>query len=57
MYDFAVSPFSAPVLCVVALLGVFVIAFIARDGFRHTRAERKQQQLRQRQRQQFWGYE
>jgi hypothetical protein len=57
MYYLAVSPFSEPVLGILALLGVGVIAFLARDGFRHMRAERKQQQLRQRQRQQFWGYE
>lgn len=57
MYDFAVSPFGEPFFGILAVLGAFVIAFFARDGFRHMRAERKQHQLRQRQRQQFWGYE
>ena len=57
MYLFAVSPFGGPLLGVLALLGIFLIAYFTRDGFRQMRAGRKQQALRQRQRQQFWGYE
>jgi uncharacterized membrane protein YciS (DUF1049 family) len=58
MYDFAVSPLTEPVFGVLALLGAALVAFFfSRDGFRHMRAERKQQELRQRQRQQFWGYD
>jgi hypothetical protein len=57
MYEFAVSPLSVSLLGVLALLGIFLVAFLTRDGFRQMRAGRKQHDLRQRQRQQFWGYE
>ena len=53
MYEFAVSPFGVSLLGVLAVLGIFAFAFLTRE----MRAGRKQQQLRQRQRQQFWGYE
>jgi len=53
MYEFAVSPFGVSLLGVLALLGIFLVAFRSRE----MRAGRKQQQLRQQQRQQFWGYE
>jgi heme exporter protein D len=53
MYEFVVSPFGVSLLSVLALLGISLVALSTRE----MRAGRKQQQLRQRQRQQFWGYE
>ena len=58
MFEFAVSPFGVSLLGVLVLLGIIsLVAFLTRDGFKQMRAGRKQQQLRQRQRRQFWGYE
>jgi hypothetical protein len=57
MYEFAVSPFSVSLLGVLALLGIFLVAVLTRDGFRQMRAGRKERELRHRQREQFWGYE
>jgi hypothetical protein len=42
------------------LLGLFAlvgIIFLALTGYRQLRAQRKQHEIRHRQREQFWGYE
>ena len=57
MFEFAVSAFGVSLLGVLILLGIFLVTYFTRDGAKQMRAGRKQQQLRQRQRQQFWGYE
>jgi hypothetical protein len=42
---------------ILGALAVVAILLFTRRSFRHMRAQRKQQQLREQQRQQFWGYE
>jgi hypothetical protein len=46
-----------PLLGVLLILSVGLIAYFSRDSFRKMLTQRKEQRNRQRQRQQFWGYE
>ncbi len=52
-----VSAYGVPFLGILAVLVVIVIGCLARDPLRQMWLHRKQQQIRERQRQQFWGYE
>ena len=46
-----------PLLGVLLILSLGLIVYFSRDSFRKVVAHRKEQRDRQRQRQQFWGYE
>lgn len=44
-------------VAVVAFVSVGVVVFLARHHIRALLAQRREQAMRQRERQQFWGYE
>ncbi len=44
-------------VAVIALVSVGVVVFLARHSIRAVLAQRREQAMRQGQRQQFWGYE
>ena len=46
-----------PLLGALLIVSLGLIAYFSRDSFRRLVAQRKEQRNRQRQRQQFWGYE
>ena len=46
-----------PLLGVLLVVSVGLIAYFGRDTFRRLMAQRREYRVRQRQRQQFWGYE
>ena len=57
MSAFSFGGFGVPLLIIGGLIALVLVAYLARGLVRHAWAQHKQQQLRQRQRRQFWGYE
>ncbi len=53
----AVSSFGDPLFGLLVLVAVGLVLYLSGDAFRQMRAQRRQQRLRQEQRQRFWGYE
>ena len=46
-----------PLLGLLLILSLVLIGYFGRDTFRRLMAQRREYRVRQRQRQQFWGYE
>ena len=57
MKDVVSSAVADPVLGLLVVLSFVIIIFLARDGVKGLLLQRRQRRARERQRQQFWGYE
>ena len=57
MKDVVASAVADPVLGLLVVLSFVIIIFLARDGVKGLLLQRRQRRARERQRQQFWGYE
>jgi hypothetical protein len=57
MNTLALSLFGEPWVGIAILSVVVVVLCFTSNSFRQIRAQRRDQRLRERQRQQFWGYE